>query len=144
MSLAVISSFNKTYPVNIPVEAISLSKVSVMILAPRRYLFFTNIFIFCFIYILQKFIQLFCIIEEKTCKNSNCTPENRCQERCITSTPPSSLAPVKRFTLVPSTLRKTIRSFGFGEGHFKIFVEEKQRQPSRFNAAIAEMKLNPN
>lgn len=116
-----------------------------MILAPRKYLFATNIVFFCVIFIIQKFIQIFCIIEEKACKNANCTPENRCEERCITPSPPASPQPkVKGLKLIPVTLRKTMRNFGYGEGHYQIFVEEKQRKHHRLAAAVVEVKLNPN
>lgn len=130
-----------------------------MILAARKHLLATNIIFFFIIYVVQKFIQVFCIIEEKACKNSQCNIKNRCEDRCITTndatpaiveasppTPPQSpTPPVKGLRLIPMAMRKTMRSFGYGEGHYQIFVEEKQRQkPARLNAAVAEVKLNPN
>ncbi|XP_073831750.1 uncharacterized protein [Musca autumnalis] len=149
-----------------------------MILAARKHLFATNIIFFFIIFIIQKFIQLFCIIEEKACKNANCPGDNRCDERCVASNgvvpssspnlavaglltssastnstpspspPPSPTPPVRGLRLIPMAMRKNLRNFGFGEGHFQLFVEEKQRQKyiskSRLNAAVAEVKLNPN
>lgn len=169
-----------------------------MILAARKHLFATNIFFFFIIFIIQKFIQVFCIIEEKACKNANCPADKRCDERCVASSdaaaitsssaaslksaaglttstssiikpsyiskistisvttsstpsssaPPSPTPPVRGLRLIPMAMRKTMRNFGFGEGHFQLFVEEKQRQQyiskSRLNAAFAEVKLNPN
>lgn len=129
-----------------------------MILAARKHLFATNIVFFFIIYVVQKFIQVFCIIEEKACNNANCTPNNRCDERCIKPTaestpavltpPPSPTPAVKGLRLIPLAMRKTMRNFGYGEGHYQMFVEEKQRkQPTskaRLNAAVAEVKLNPN
>ncbi|XP_075158701.1 uncharacterized protein LOC142231919 [Haematobia irritans] len=150
-----------------------------MILAARKHLFVINIFFFFVIFIVQKFIKIFCIIEEKACKNANCPGDKRCDERCVvsatgvsdsttsvaslaaglnnsssynpapsSSAPPSPTPPVKGLRRIPMAMRKTMRSFGFGEGHFQLFVEEKQRQQyiskSRLNAAFAEVKLNPN
>ncbi|XP_075158700.1 uncharacterized protein LOC142231918 [Haematobia irritans] len=152
-----------------------------MILAARKHLFATNIFFFFIIFIVQKFIQVFCILEEKACKNANCPSDKRCDERCVVSAedddddgpasthtnsaaghsnssstystpsstpPPSPTPPVRGLRLIPMAMRKTMRNFGFGEGHFQLFVEEKQRQKyiskSRLNAATAEVKLNPN
>ncbi|XP_061386629.1 uncharacterized protein LOC133321560 [Musca vetustissima] len=154
-----------------------------MILAARKHLFATNIIFFFIIFVIQKFIQLFCIIEEKACKNANCPGDKRCDERCVVSTgvvptssspaptmaaagllsssstsssnstpspspPPSPTPPVRGLRLIPMAMRKNLRNFGFGEGHFQLFVEEKQRQKyiskSRLNAAVAEVKLNPN
>ncbi|XP_005177881.1 proline-rich protein 11 [Musca domestica] len=160
-----------------------------MILAARKHLFATNIIFFFIIFVVQKFIQLFCIIEEKACKNANCPGDKRCDERCVVSTgvvpspsapqmaaaglplvkpssssnsipsptptltptpspPPSPTPPVRGLRLIPMAMRKNLRNFGFGEGHFQLFVEEKQRQKyiskSRLNAAVAEVKLNPN
>uniref|UniRef100_A0A1I8PZ65 Uncharacterized protein n=1 Tax=Stomoxys calcitrans TaxID=35570 RepID=A0A1I8PZ65_STOCA len=146
-----------------------------MILAARKHLFASNIFFFFIIFIVQKFIQVFCIIEEKACKNANCPADKRCDERCVASAddappspnsaaghstssstystpsstpPPSPKPPVRGLRLIPMAMRKTMRNFGFGEGHFQLFVEEKQRQKyiskSRLNAATAEVKLNPN
>ncbi|KAM7347404.1 uncharacterized protein ACRADG_006966 [Cochliomyia hominivorax] len=136
-----------------------------MILAARKHLFATNIIFFFIIYVVQKFIQFFCIIEEKACNNANCTPNNRCDDRCAKSntastsaaaaalpsniSPPESPKPIlKGLRFVPLAMRKTMRNFGYGEGYYQMFVEEKQRkQPpskARLNAAVAELKLNPN
>lgn len=127
-----------------------------MILAARKHLFATNIIFFFLIYVVQKFIQVFCIIEEKACNNANCTSNNRCDERCIKPnsgaavTVPQSPKPAEKgLRLIPLAMRKTMRNFGYGEGHYQMFVEEKQRSKlatskARLNAAVAEVKLNPN
>lgn len=125
-----------------------------MILAARKHLFATNIIFFFIIYVVQKFIQVFCIIEEKACNNANCSSDKRCAERCVAPnatassslTPPQSpTLPVKGLRLIPKAMRSTMSNFGYGEGHYQIFVEEKQRQkPARLIAAVAEVKLNPN
>lgn len=131
-----------------------------MILAARKHLFATNIIFFFLIYVVQKFIQVFCIIEEKACNNANCTSNNRCDERCIKpnsasssgagATVPQSPKPAEKgLRLIPLAMRKTMRNFGYGEGHYQMFVEEKQRSKlatskARLNAAVAEVKLNPN
>uniref|UniRef100_A0A1I8PD42 Uncharacterized protein n=1 Tax=Stomoxys calcitrans TaxID=35570 RepID=A0A1I8PD42_STOCA len=152
-----------------------------MILAARKHLYAINIFFFFVIFIVQKLIKIFCIIEEKACKNANCPTDKRCDERCVaptatdavasaasvvslaagltissastkvmtsSSAPPSPTSHEGGLSLIPKAMRKTMRNFGFGEGHFQIFVEEKQRhqymsKPS-LNAAFAEVKLNPN
>ncbi|KAI8126766.1 hypothetical protein FF38_01032 [Lucilia cuprina] len=133
-----------------------------MILAARKHLFATNIIFFFIIYVVQKFIQVFCIIEEKACNNDNCSANNICNDRCKPNTvsvpltaapsiisPPQSPKPqVKGLRLIPLAMRKTMRNFGYGEGHYQMFVEEKQRKQhtskARLNAAVAEVKLNPN
>lgn len=142
-----------------------LKNNSKMILIARKYLYITNILFFCLVFIIQKFVQIFCIIEEKACKNANCTTIEPCEnDGCPVANdnasasvsasnnltpPPSPVPPVKGLRLIPAAMRKAMDNFGFGEGHYQIFVEEKQRQQplpnkSRLNAAVAEVKLNPN
>jgi len=114
-----------------------------LFLAPRKHLLASNLIILLMIYVMRKCLQLFCIIENKACKKPDCKCEpgqDDCQDSPL----------VERrggFKLIPDAMRKTMHGFGYGEGHYQIFVEKKERNfptKSRLNAASAELKLNPN
>ncbi|XP_064552520.1 uncharacterized protein LOC135438221 [Drosophila montana] len=114
-----------------------------LFLVPRKHLFASNLIIFLLIYIMRKCLQLFCIIENKACQKPDCNCEPG-QGDC-----PDSPLEERRggFKLIPDAMRKTMHGFGYGEGHYQIFVEKKERNlptKSRLNAASAELKLNPN
>ncbi|XP_030373248.1 uncharacterized protein LOC115623171 [Scaptodrosophila lebanonensis] len=119
-----------------------------LFLAPRKHLFATNLIILLMIYVMRKCLQLFCIIENRACNNEECSPQSRCEQPDCPGTPPDSPLPQRGgFKLIPDAMRKTMHGFGYGEGHFQIFVEKKERNlptKSRLNAATAEVKLNPN
>ncbi|KAH8398255.1 hypothetical protein KR215_001219 [Drosophila sulfurigaster] len=112
-----------------------------LFLAPRKHLLASNLIILLLIYVMRKCLQLFCIIENKACGKENCECEE--PENCMDSPPPER----RGFKLIPDAMRKTMHGFGYGEGHYQIFVEKKERNfptKSRLNAASAELKLNPN
>ncbi|XP_034480373.1 uncharacterized protein LOC117786298 [Drosophila innubila] len=122
-----------------------------LFLAPRKHLLASNLLILLMIYVMRKCLQLFCIIENKACKQDDCNCEpgqeqeqDKEQDNCQDS------PLVQRrggFKLIPDAMRKTMHGFGYGEGHYQIFVEKKERNfptKSRLNAASAELKLNPN
>ncbi|KAH8366027.1 hypothetical protein KR093_008416 [Drosophila rubida] len=112
-----------------------------LFLAPRKHLLASNLIILMMIYIMRKCLQLFCIIENKACQKPDC----KCDDAdCLDSPPPERR---RGFKLIPDAMRKTMHGFGYGEGHYQIFVEKKERNfptKSRLNAASAELKLNPN
>jgi len=101
------------------------------------------------IYVMRKCLQLFCIIENKACKKPgcNCEPEQE-QDKEQDNCQDSPLVQRRGgFKIIPDAMRKTMHGFGYGEGHYQIFVEKKERNfptKSRLNAASAELKLNPN
>ncbi|KAM8710532.1 hypothetical protein ACLKA7_017191 [Drosophila subpalustris] len=124
-----------------------------LFLAPRKHLLASNLIILLVIYIMRKCLQLFCIIENKACKqpDCNCEPgqqQEDCQDTEQDADQDSPLVERRRgFKIIPDAMRKTMHGFGYGEGHYQIFVEKKERNfptKSRLNAASAELKLNPN
>ncbi|EDV96829.1 uncharacterized protein LOC6558644 [Drosophila grimshawi] len=115
-----------------------------LFLAPRKHLLASNLIILLMIYIMRKCLQLFCIIENKACKKPDCKCESDQSVECLDSPPVGRRG---GFKLIPDAMRKTMHGFGYGEGHYQIFVEKKERNlptKSRLNAASAELKLNPN
>ncbi|EDW92958.1 uncharacterized protein LOC6532500 [Drosophila yakuba] len=108
-----------------------------LFLAPRKHLFATNLIILVVIYVMRKCLQLFCIIE------------NRAVQEEEVKMPEREILQKRRggFTIIPAAMHQSMHGFGYGEGHYQIFVEKKERNlptKSRLNAATAEVKLNPN
>ncbi|KAH8296553.1 hypothetical protein KR054_007851 [Drosophila jambulina] len=111
-----------------------------LFLAPRKHLFATNLIILLMIYVMRKCLQLFCIIE-----NGGAHPEKEDKEQ-------HEVVRERRrrgggFKIIPDAMHQSMHGFGYGEGHYQIFVEKKERNlptKSRLNAATAEVKLNPN
>ncbi|KAI8039302.1 uncharacterized protein LOC128259213 [Drosophila gunungcola] len=107
-----------------------------LFLAPRKHLFATNLIILLMIYVMKKCLQLFCIIENRGVEDKDQLPARE--------------IPQKRrggFKIIPAAIHESMHGFGYGEGHYQIFVEKKERNlptKSRLNAATAEVKLNPN
>lgn len=101
-----------------------------MILAARKHLFAMNIFCFFVILILQKFIQIFCIIEEKTCKDSNCRSEKPCRCGASNVKSPASASLLKTSTIKStsnlgfSNLEKSMCNSSYREGHNQMFVQD--------------------
>ncbi|BFF99030.1 uncharacterized protein DMAD_07035 [Drosophila madeirensis] len=120
-----------------------------LFLAPRKHLFATNLIILLMIYVMRKCLQLFCIIENRTatCPKPDCDCEQK-KDREEQLAEDSPLAERRGgFKLIPDAMHKSMHGFGYGEGHYQIFVEKKERNlptHSRLNAATAEVKLNPN
>ncbi|XP_016965115.1 uncharacterized protein LOC108034686 [Drosophila biarmipes] len=109
-----------------------------LFLAPRKHLFATNLIILLMIYVMRKCLQLFCIIEKRTG-----------QEEEQVHLPEREILQRRRggFKIIPDAMHQSMHGFGYGEGHYQIFVEKKERNlptKSRLNAATAEVKLNPN
>ncbi|KAH8272382.1 hypothetical protein KR018_001094 [Drosophila ironensis] len=109
-----------------------------LFLAPRKHLFATNLVILLMIYVMRKCLQLFCILE-----NGGHPSEKEVLDL------EDSPVMVRRggFKIIPDAMHKSMHGFGYGEGHYQIFVEKKERNlptKSRLNAATAEVKLNPN
>lgn len=123
-----------------------------LFLAPRKNLLASNLVILLMIFIMRKCLQLFCIIENKACRKDDCRCEaKQCQEEQEQSELSGEDSPLLErrggFKIIPDAMRQTMHSFGYGEGHYQIFVEKKERNlptHSRLNAASAELKLNPN
>ncbi|XP_020814440.1 uncharacterized protein LOC110188868 [Drosophila serrata] len=112
-----------------------------LFLAPRKHLFASNLIILLMIYVMRKCLQLFCIIENR---GVNPEEENENKE-------PREVVKERRrrggFKIIPDAMHQSMHGFGYGEGHYQIFVEKKERNlptKSRLNAATAEVKLNPN
>lgn len=106
---------------------------------------------------MRKCLQLFCIIENKACGKDDCRCEaKQCQqqekglplEEQMHEEQDSPLFERRGgFKIIPDAMRQTMHGFGYGEGHYQIFVEKKERNlptHSRLNAVVAELKLNPN
>lgn len=106
---------------------------------------------------MRKCLQLFCIIENKACGKDDCRCEaKQCQqqekglplEEQMHEEQDSPMFERRGgFKIIPDAMRKTMHGFGYGEGHYQIFVEKKERNlptHSRLNAVVAELKLNPN
>ncbi|XP_041449491.1 uncharacterized protein LOC111067590 [Drosophila obscura] len=109
-----------------------------LFLAPRKHLFATNLIILLMIYVMRKCLQLFCILENRTQQQQQQQEEEE-----------DSPLMERRggFKIIPDAMHKSMHGFGYGEGHYQIFVEKKERNlptHSRLNAATAEVKLNPN
>nr|XP_016933696.1 uncharacterized protein LOC108012773 [Drosophila suzukii] len=109
-----------------------------LFLAPRKHLFASNLIILLMIYVMRKCLQLFCIIENRTG-----------QEEEQVHFPEREILQRRRggFKIIPDAMHQSMHGFGYGEGHYQIFVEKKERNlptKSRLNAATAEVKLNPN
>lgn len=129
-----------------------------LFLAPRKNLLASNLVILLMIYIMRKCLQLFCIIENKACGKDDCRCDDKqCQEGQQQQRQQAELPAEEEdspllerrggFKIIPDAMRQTMHSFGYGEGHYQIFVEKKERNlptHSRLNAASAELKLNPN
>ncbi|ALC42881.1 CG8960 [Drosophila busckii] len=125
-----------------------------MLFLARKHLLASNLICLLMIYIMRKCLQLFCIIENKACSGAdcNCEPgqkdcqqEQQRQRQVLLDSP--ELQRRGGFKFIPDAMRKTMHGFGYGEGHFQIFVEKKERilpTNARLNAASAELKLNPN
>lgn len=112
-----------------------------LFLAPRKHLFATNLVILLMIYVMRKCLQLFCIIE-----NGTTDPSDKDMASPVVEDSPLM---VRRggFKIIPDAMHQSMHGFGYGEGHYQIFVEKKERNlptKSRLNAATAEVKLNPN
>ncbi|EDW78748.1 uncharacterized protein Dwil_GK12533 [Drosophila willistoni] len=117
-----------------------------LFLAPRKHLFATNLIMLLVIYIMRKCLQLFCIIENKTGADGQLQPEME-QEKNWSEDSPLLERRRGGFKIIPDAIHKSMHGFGYGEGHYQIFVEKKERNlptKSRLNAATAEVKLNPN
>ncbi|KAH8234630.1 hypothetical protein KR032_000980 [Drosophila birchii] len=111
-----------------------------LFLAPRKHLFATNLIILLMIYVMRKCLQLFCIIENRAVHPEE--EEKKAKHEV-------AMAPRRRggFKIIPDAMHQSMHGFGYGEGHYQIFVEKKERNlptKSRLNAATAEVKLNPN
>ncbi|XP_017022803.1 uncharacterized protein [Drosophila kikkawai] len=111
-----------------------------LFLAPRKHLFATNLIILLMIYVMRKCLQLFCFIE-----NRGVNPEEEQDKE------QHEVVKQRRrrggFKIIPDAMHQSMHGFGYGEGHYQIFVEKKERNlptKSRLNAATAEVKLNPN
>ncbi|KAH8418276.1 hypothetical protein KR222_011329 [Zaprionus bogoriensis] len=120
-----------------------------LFLAPRKNLLASNLLILLLIYIMRKCLQLFCIIENKACDGPAADQDQaQVQDQSQSQQQMDSPPPERRgFKLIPDAMRQTMHGFGYGEGHYQIFVEKKERNlptKSRLNAASAELKLNPN
>lgn len=113
-----------------------------LFLAPRKHLFATNLIILLMIYLMRKCLQLFCIIENHAVHPAE-------EEEKEVKLPEREILQKRRggFTIIPAAMHQSMHGFGYGEGHYQIFVEKKERNlptKSRLNAATAEVKLNPN
>lgn len=121
-----------------------------LFLAPRKNLLASNLVILLLIFVMRKCLQLFCIIENKACGKDDCRCEaKQCQQEQQEKELQDSPLFERRggFKIIPDAMRQTMHGFGYGEGHYQIFVEKKERNlptHSRLTAAVAELKLNPN
>lgn len=125
-----------------------------LFLAPRKNLLASNLVILLLIFVMRKCLQLFCIIENKACGKGDCRCEaKQCQQEQEQEQQEKELqdSPLFErrggFKIIPDAMRQTMHGFGYGEGHYQIFVEKKERNlptHSRLTAAVAELKLNPN
>ncbi|XP_016982995.1 uncharacterized protein LOC108047360 [Drosophila rhopaloa] len=111
-----------------------------LFLAPRKHLFATNLILLLIIYVMRKCLQLFCIIENRAVHS---------EEDEKDQLPAREIIHRRRggFKIIPAAIHESMHGFGYGEGHYQIFVEKKERNlptKSRLNAATAEVKLNPN
>lgn len=91
------------------------------------------------IYVMRKCLQLFCIIENRGIHQEE--DEKQGQPEV-----PKQRRRRGGFKIIPDAMHQSMHGFGFGEGHYQIFVEKKERNlptKSRLNAATAEVKLNP-
>ncbi|KAH8380340.1 hypothetical protein KR009_010093 [Drosophila setifemur] len=113
-----------------------------LFLAPRKHLFATNLIILLMIYVMRKCLQLFCFFENR---NVQPDPVEEEVKELLQDSPLVERRGV--FKLIPNAMHQSMHGFGYGEGHYQIFVEKKERNlptKSRLNAATAEVKLNPN
>ncbi|XP_017157055.1 uncharacterized protein LOC108165509 [Drosophila miranda] len=120
-----------------------------LFLAPRKHLFATNLIILLMIYVMRKCLQLFCILENRTaCPKPDCDCDCDVKDGEKEKEEDSPLMERRGgFKFIPDAMHKSMHGFGYGEGHYQIFVEKKERNlptHSRLNAATAEVKLNPN